>query len=125
LTESNSARRIPQVINLIISGPCICIQSELPYMIIQAIMSIDQKYCPLTWMESIRRKIRWKYSKITWQQVSWKISWNAFTRQICLDDPRVNLMVRRSLRIWICNQSLDFFLGQTVDACDLPVAQLV
>jgi DNA polymerase elongation subunit (family B) len=41
------------------------------------------------------------------------------------DDPWVNLMVRRSLRIWICNQSLDFFLGQTVDACDLPVAQLV
>jgi hypothetical protein len=47
------------------------------------------------------------------------------TPQICLDDPRVNLMVRRSLRIWICTQSLDFFLGQTVDVCDLPVAQLV
>jgi hypothetical protein len=30
------------------------------------------------------------------------------------------LMVRRGLRIWIHNQSLDFFLGQTVDACDLP-----
>jgi hypothetical protein len=43
----------------------------------------------------------------------------------CLDDPRVNLMVRRGLRIWIRNQSLDFFLGQTVDACDLPVEQLV
>jgi hypothetical protein len=43
----------------------------------------------------------------------------------CLDDPWVNLMVRRSLRIWICTQSLDFFLGQTIDACDLPVAQLV
>jgi hypothetical protein len=42
-----------------------------------------------------------------------------------LDDPWVNLMVRRSLRIWICTQSLDFFLSQTVDACDLPVAQLV
>jgi hypothetical protein len=42
-----------------------------------------------------------------------------------LDDPWVNLMVRRSLRIWICTQSLDFFLGQIVDACDLPVAQLV
>jgi hypothetical protein len=42
-----------------------------------------------------------------------------------LDDPWVNLMVRRSLRIWICNQILDFFLGQTVDVCDLPVAQLV
>jgi hypothetical protein len=35
------------------------------------------------------------------------------------------LMVRRGLRIWIHNQSLDFCLGQTVDACDLPVAQLV
>jgi hypothetical protein len=35
------------------------------------------------------------------------------------------LMVRRNMRIWICNQILDFFLGQTVDACDLPVAQLV
>jgi hypothetical protein len=57
--------------------------------------------------------------------MSWKISWNALTHQICLDDPRVNLMVRRSLRIWIRNQSLNFFLGQTVDACDLPVAQLI
>jgi hypothetical protein len=35
------------------------------------------------------------------------------------------LMVRRGLRIWIHNQSLDFILCQTVDACDLPVAQLV
>jgi hypothetical protein len=57
--------------------------------------------------------------------MSWKISWNAFTRQICLDDPWVNLMVGRNMRIWICNQILDFFLGQTVDACDLPVAKLV
>jgi hypothetical protein len=58
-------------------------------------------------------------------EMPWKISWNALTHQICLDDPWVNLMVRRGLRIWILNQSLDFFLGQTVDACDLPVAQLV
>jgi hypothetical protein len=28
------------------------------------------------------------------------------------------LMVRRKMRICICNQSLDFFLGQTIDACD-------
>jgi hypothetical protein len=55
----------------------------------------------------------------------WKIEWNAFTCQICLDDPRVNLMVERNMRIWICNQILDFFLGQTVEVCDLPVAQLV
>jgi hypothetical protein len=27
-----------------------------------------------------------------WQQVSWEISWNTFTHQICLDDPRVNLL---------------------------------
>ncbi len=33
-------------------------------------------------------------------------------------------MVRRSLRIWICTQSLDFFLGQTIDACDLPVFRM-
>jgi hypothetical protein len=57
--------------------------------------------------------------------MSWKISWKAFTRQICLDDPRVNLMVGRNMRIWICKQILDFFLGQTIDACDLLVAQLV
>jgi hypothetical protein len=35
------------------------------------------------------------------------------------------LMVGRNMRIWICNQILNFFLGQTIDACDLPVAQLV
>jgi hypothetical protein len=29
--------------------------------------------------------------------------------------------VRRGLRIWIRNQSLDFFLGQTVNACDLQL----
>jgi hypothetical protein len=35
------------------------------------------------------------------------------------------LMVGRNMKIWICNQILDFFLGQTVDACYHPVAQLV
>jgi hypothetical protein len=39
--------------------------------------------------------------------MSWKISWNAVTCQIYLD-PRVNLMVRRNMRVWICNQILDF-----------------
>jgi hypothetical protein len=66
----------------------------------------------------------------TLESASWTILSGAqgrytLTRQICLDDSQVNLMVRRNLRIWICNQSLDFFLGQTVDVCDLPVAQLV
>jgi hypothetical protein len=47
--------------------------------------------------------------------MSWKIGWNTLTHQICLDDPRVNLMVRRNLRIWICIQSLDFFSGKIAD----------
>jgi hypothetical protein len=94
-------------------------------MIILAIMSIEQGYCQLTRKESIPRKIHWKGSKITWQPISWKISWNALTHQICLDYPRVNLMVRRNMRVWICKQILDFFWSQTIDACDLPVAQLV
>jgi hypothetical protein len=88
-------------------------------------MSVNQRYYQLTRKESIPRKICWKDSKITWQQMSWNISWNTLTHQICLDYPGVNLMMRRGLRIWIHNQSLDFILCQTVDACDLPVAQLV
>jgi hypothetical protein len=94
-------------------------------MIILAVLMVNQRYSQLNRKESVPRKIRWKDSRITQQEMSWEIGWNTLTCLICLDDPQVNLMVRRNLRIWICNQSLDFFLGQTVDACDLPVAQLV
>jgi hypothetical protein len=78
-------------------------------MIILAVLIVNQRYYQLTRKESVPRKIHWKDPKITWQEMSWKIGWNTLTRQICLDDPWVNLMVRRNLRIWICNQSLDFF----------------
>jgi hypothetical protein len=62
LTDCNG--RIPQVIIKKISGPCICVQPVLPYLIIAAILSIDQRYYRLTRKESIPRKIRWKDSKI-------------------------------------------------------------
>jgi hypothetical protein len=80
LTIRNSAGRIPQVINKIMSGPYICIQSLLPYKIIlvimsidqrycqftrKVIMSIDQRYCQFTRKESIPRKVRWKDSRMT------------------------------------------------------------
>jgi hypothetical protein len=67
--EIDSVQRIPQLINYIISGPFICVQAELPYVIIPAIMSVDQRYYQLTKKkELIPRKIRWKDSKIMWQQ---------------------------------------------------------
>jgi hypothetical protein len=70
-------------------------------MIVLSIMSVDQRYYFLTGKESIPRKIPWKDSKETLQPMSWEISWNVFTHQICLDYPWVNLMVGRNMRIWI------------------------
>jgi len=45
-------------------GPCICVQAVLPCMIIPVVLIVDQRYYPLTRMELISRKIRWKDSRI-------------------------------------------------------------